>query len=48
MRRTLSVAEGVAWRTLHNVFTNPSLVIHGLDPWTHERLRPDNGWQGKA
>jgi ABC-2 type transport system permease protein len=30
MRRTLSVAEGVAWRTLHNVFTNPSLVIPQL------------------
>src|ERR671922_21439 len=30
MRRTLSVAEGVAWRTLHNVFTNPGLVIPQL------------------
>ena len=30
MRRTLSVAEGVAWRTLHNVFTNPSLFIPSL------------------
>jgi ABC-2 type transport system permease protein len=28
--RTLSVAEGVAWRVLHNVFTNPSLVIPSL------------------
>jgi ABC-2 type transport system permease protein len=27
MRRNLSVAQGVAWRTLHNVFTNPSLAI---------------------
>jgi ABC-2 type transport system permease protein len=25
--RTLSVAQGVAWRVLHNVFTNPSLLI---------------------
>jgi ABC-2 type transport system permease protein len=25
--RMLSVAQGVAWRTLHNVFTNPSLFI---------------------
>jgi ABC-2 type transport system permease protein len=25
--RTLSVARGVAWRTLHNVFTNPSLFV---------------------
>jgi ABC-2 type transport system permease protein len=25
--RTLAVAQGVAWRTLHNVFTNPSLLI---------------------
>jgi ABC-2 type transport system permease protein len=24
------VAEGVAWRTLHNVFTNPSLLIPSL------------------
>jgi ABC transporter DrrB family efflux protein len=28
--RTLSVARGVAWRTLHNVFTNPSLLIPSL------------------
>jgi ABC-2 type transport system permease protein len=28
--RTLSVAEGVAWRVLHNVFTNPSLLIPSL------------------
>jgi ABC-2 type transport system permease protein len=27
---TLSVARGVAWRTLHNVFTNPSLLIPSL------------------
>jgi ABC-2 type transport system permease protein len=25
--RTLSVARGVAWRTLHNVFKNPSILI---------------------
>jgi ABC-2 type transport system permease protein len=25
--RALAVAQGVAWRTLHNVFTNPSLLI---------------------
>jgi len=30
MNRTLSVARGVAWRTLHNVFTNPSLFIPQL------------------
>jgi ABC-2 type transport system permease protein len=30
MKRNLSVALGVAWRTLHNVFTNPSLVIPQL------------------
>lgn len=30
MKRNLSVAQGVAWRTLHNVFTNPSLVIPQL------------------
>src|SRR5207248_6306614 len=30
VRRHLSVAEGVAWRTLHNVFTNPSLFIPQL------------------
>jgi ABC-2 type transport system permease protein len=28
--RVLSVAGGVAWRTLHNVFTNPSLLIPSL------------------
>ncbi len=28
--RTLSVALGVAWRTLHNVFTNPALFIPSL------------------
>jgi ABC-2 type transport system permease protein len=28
--RTLAVAEGVAWRTLHNVFTNPSLFVPSL------------------
>ena len=28
--RALSVAHGVAWRTLHNVFTNPSLLIPSL------------------
>jgi ABC-2 type transport system permease protein len=28
--RTLQVAEGVAWRVLHNVFTNPSLLIPSL------------------
>src|ERR671935_929910 len=28
--KTLSVARGVAWRTLHNVFTNPSLLIPSL------------------
>jgi ABC-2 type transport system permease protein len=27
---TLAVARGVAWRTLHNVFTNPSLLIPSL------------------
>jgi len=30
MRGTLSVARGVAWRTLHNVLTNPSLLIPSL------------------
>ena len=30
MNRNLSVARGVAWRTLHNVFTNPSLFIPQL------------------
>ncbi|MGB2954266.1 MAG: ABC transporter permease [Gaiellaceae bacterium] len=28
--KTLAVAQGVAWRTLHNVFTNPSLLIPSL------------------
>jgi ABC-2 type transport system permease protein len=28
--RTFSVAQGVAWRTLHNVFTNPSLLLPSL------------------
>ena len=28
--RALAVAEGVSWRTLHNVFTNPSLLIPSL------------------
>jgi ABC-2 type transport system permease protein len=28
--RTLNVAWGVAWRTLHNVFTNPSLLLPSL------------------
>jgi ABC-2 type transport system permease protein len=28
--RTLSVARGVAWRTLHNVLTNPSLLVPSL------------------
>ena len=28
--RTLAVARGVAWRTLHNAFTNPSLLIPSL------------------
>jgi len=28
--RTLSVARGVAWRTLHNVVTNPSLLLPSL------------------
>jgi ABC-2 type transport system permease protein len=27
---TLAVARGVSWRMLHNVFTNPSLLIPGL------------------
>jgi ABC-2 type transport system permease protein len=27
---TLAVARGVAWRTLHNAFTNPSLLIPSL------------------
>jgi ABC-2 type transport system permease protein len=28
--RTLAVARGVAWRQLHNLFTNPSLLIPSL------------------
>jgi ABC-2 type transport system permease protein len=28
--RTLAVARGVAWRSLHNVFTNPSLLLPSL------------------
>jgi len=28
--RAIAVARGVAWRTLHNVFTNPSLLIPSL------------------
>jgi ABC-2 type transport system permease protein len=28
--RTIDVARGVSWRTLHNVFTNPSLFIPSL------------------
>jgi ABC-2 type transport system permease protein len=28
--RTFAVAQGVAWRTLHNVFTNPELLLPGL------------------
>jgi ABC-2 type transport system permease protein len=28
--RSLSVAQGVAWRTLHNVVTNPSLLLPSL------------------
>src|SRR6188474_2143770 len=28
--RGLQVAQGVAWRTLHNVVTNPSLLIPSL------------------
>jgi ABC-2 type transport system permease protein len=28
--RLFSVASGVAWRTLHNVFTNPSLFVPSL------------------
>src|SRR5205807_4087785 len=28
--KTLAVARGVAWRTLHNVFTNPSLLIPSI------------------
>ena len=30
MKRLLSVAEGVSWRTLHNIFSNPSLLIPSL------------------
>jgi ABC-2 type transport system permease protein len=28
--KTIAVARGVAWRTLHNIFTNPSLLIPSL------------------
>ena len=28
--RTIAVAQGVAWRTLHNVFKNPELLLPGL------------------
>ncbi len=28
--RTLSVAQGVAWRTIHNVLTNPALFVPSL------------------
>ena len=28
--KTLAVARAVSWRTLHNVFTNPSLLIPSL------------------
>jgi ABC-2 type transport system permease protein len=28
--RAFAVAQGVAWRTLHNVFTNPSLLVPSL------------------
>jgi ABC-2 type transport system permease protein len=28
--RSLAVARGVAWRTLHNIFTNPSLFVPSL------------------
>jgi ABC-2 type transport system permease protein len=28
--KTLAVARGVAWRTLHNAFTNPSLLIPSI------------------
>ncbi|MDQ2983963.1 MAG: ABC transporter permease [Actinomycetota bacterium] len=28
--RTISVAQGVAWRMLHNVFTNPSLFVPSI------------------
>jgi ABC-type multidrug transport system permease subunit len=30
VKRTFSVAQGVAWRTLHNFFGNPSLLIPSL------------------
>jgi ABC-2 type transport system permease protein len=30
VRRRLAVVEGVAWRTLHNVFTNPSLFVPSI------------------
>jgi ABC-2 type transport system permease protein len=30
MSSTLAVARGVAWRTLHNIFTNPSLFVPSL------------------
>jgi ABC-2 type transport system permease protein len=30
LRGTLSVAGGVAWRTLHNAYTTPSLLFPGL------------------
>src|SRR3954466_9809202 len=30
MSRPLAVARGGAWRTLHNVFTNPSLLVPSL------------------
>jgi ABC-2 type transport system permease protein len=30
VRSTVAVARGVAWRTLHNVFTNPSLLFPSL------------------
>ena len=30
LMRTLQVAQGVAWRTLHNVLTNPSLLLPSL------------------
>src|SRR5437870_11653872 len=28
--KTLAVARAVAWRTLHNVFTNPSLLVPSI------------------
>ena len=28
--RTVFVARGVAWRTLHNAFTNPSLLLPSI------------------